>query len=486
MFSIKRLLFNSKIMFTKKTKVVCTIGPATGSVDVLANLLKAGMNVARLNFSHGDHKEHQERVNNLKIASEKAKYPVAVLQDLGGPKIRIGMFKTESVTLVEGKTFVLTTEQIEGDVNRVSVNYPHLPKEVEKGHIIFLHDGKKKLEVLDIKGNDIITKILVGGEIKGKRGLNLPDSDLSISSLTEKDKADLEFGIKNKVDFIALSFVRRPSDIIELRDILNARKSKAKIVAKIETPQALENIDEILSLTDAVMVARCDLAIEIPAEKVPAAQKMIINKCNALGKPVITATQMLESMIKSPVPTRAEVSDIANAILDGTDAVMLSEETTLGDFPVKAVEVMTRVATQVENELLHKKFLETRDHLGIIAEIGESITGSAVRTADRIGAKFIAPFTESGRTARSISRHKPGQHIIAFTPNEVTYRQLLLSFGVLPVLVHKSKDFGEVAQMVHDHILKAKLAKKGDRIVVVTAFPFGKSTETNTLLVETL
>ncbi len=473
-------------MFTKKTKVVCTIGPVTGSVEVLANLLSAGMNVARLNFSHGDHKEHQERVNNLMKASEKAKRPVAILQDLGGPKIRIGMFKTESITLKEGQTFTLTTDAIEGDETRVSVNYPLLPKEVAKGHIIFLHDGKKKLEVIEVKGNNVITKVLVGGDIKGKRGLNLPDSNLSIASLTEKDIKDLEFGIKNKVDFIALSFVRRPSDITELRDILKARKSKAQIIAKIETPQALENIDEILFLTDGIMVARGDLAIEIPAEKVPAAQKMLIHKCNAMGKPVITATQMLESMIKSPVPTRAEVSDVANAILDGTDAIMLSEETTLGDFPVQSVEVMTRVAYQVENGLLHKKFLETHDHMGIIAEIGESITGSAVRTADRVGAKFIAPFTETGRTARSLSRHKASQPIIAFTPNEVTYRQLLLSFGVYPVLVHKSKDFGEVIKMVHDHFVKTKIAKKGDRVVVATAFPFGKSTETNTLLVEIL
>jgi pyruvate kinase len=297
----------------KKTKIVCTIGPATESHASLESLLRAGMNVMRLNFSHGDFSEHQTRVNHLKKAIETTGIPAAILQDLGGPKIRIGMFKTESVMLKEGAKFTLTTDKIEGDENRVSVNYPQFAKEVQKGHIIFLHDGKKKLEVLEVKGNDVITKVIVGGEIKGKRGVNLPDSDLSISSITEKDRADLEFGIKNKVDFIALSFVRRPSDITELRDILKARKSQAKIIAKIETPQSLLCIDEILALADGVMVARGDLAIEIPAEKVPAAQKMLIRKCNELGKPVITATQMLESMIKSPVPTRAEVSDVANA-----------------------------------------------------------------------------------------------------------------------------------------------------------------------------
>lgn len=304
-------------MTSKKTKIVCTIGPATETTEKLTALLKAGMNVMRLNFSHGDFAEHQNRIVNLKKASEITGLNAAVLQDLGGPKIRIGMFKTESVMLVEGKKFTLTIDKVEGDETRVSVNYPKFAKEVKKGHIVFLHDGKKKLEVIDVKGNDVICKILVGGEIKGKRGVNLPDSDLTISSITDKDRADLEFGIKNKVDFIALSFVRRPEDISELREILKARKSKAKIIAKIETPQALTNIDAILDLTDGVMVARGDLAIEIPAEKVPVAQKMLIQKCNERGMPVITATQMLESMIKSPVPTRAEVSDVANAILDG-------------------------------------------------------------------------------------------------------------------------------------------------------------------------
>src|SRR5581483_3100132 len=252
--------------------------------EKLEALLKAGMNVMRLNFSHGDFNEHQNRVNNLKKDMAKTGIPAAILQDLGGPKIRIGTFKTESIVLKEGQKFTLTTEKIDGDETRVSVNYPNFAKEVKKGHIVFLHDGRKKLEVTDVKGPNVVCKVLVGGEIKGKRGVNLPDSDLSISSLTEKDRADLEFGIKNKVDFIALSFVRKPSDITELRDILKARKSKARIIAKIETPQALAHIEPILELTDGVMVARGDLAIEIPAEKVPAAQKMLIRRCNELGK----------------------------------------------------------------------------------------------------------------------------------------------------------------------------------------------------------
>lgn len=470
-------------MITKKTKIVCTIGPATETQEKLEALLKAGMNVMRLNFSHGDFKEHQERVNNLKKAVVKTGISAAILQDLAGPKIRIGMFKTDSVMLKEGAKFTITTDKIEGDENRVSVNYPNFAKEVAKGHIVFLHDGRKKLEVLEVKGNDVICKVLVGGEIKGKRGVNLPDSDLTISALTEKDRADLEFGVKNKVDFFALSFVRRAADITELRDILNAKKSKAKIIAKIETPQSLACIDEILDLVDGIMVARGDLAIEIPAEKVPAAQKMLIRKCNERCLPVITATQMLESMIKAPVATRAEVSDVANAIIDGTDAVMLSEETTLGDFPVHAVETMARVAREVEAGLIKTR----ASHRATGSETtSESITTSAVSTADRVGAKFLVSFTMSGRSARAISSHRPHQPLIVFTPNEVTFRQSILSWGTFPVLVEKTSDFDQITKIVRGFFVQKKIAKKGDKVVMASALPFGKSTETNMLLVETI
>lgn len=468
----------------KRTKIVCTIGPATESQPQLEKLLQAGMNVMRLNFSHGDFNEHQNRVNNLKKATAKTGIPAATLQDLAGPKIRIGTFKTEAIMLKEGAKFTITTDKVEGDETRVSVNYPAFAKEVKKGHIVFLHDGRKKLEVLEVKGNNVVCKVLVGGEIKGKRGVNLPDSDLSISALTEKDRVDLEFGIKNKVDFYALSFVRRPEDITELRDILNAKKSKARIIAKIETPQALANIDGILDLVDGVMVARGDLAIEIPAEKVPAAQKMLIRKCNERGLPVITATQMLESMIKAPVPTRAEVSDVANAILDGTDAVMLSEETTLGDFPVQAVQVMAKVAAETEKGMVKAQLLDAPT--GVTIASGHSVTLSAVKNAHRTGAKFLVSFTESGRSARSMSRHKPEQPIYVFTPNEVTFRQSILSWGTTPVLVKRTADFNEVAKIVREYFLKAKLAKKGDRVVMASALPFGKGTETNMLLIETL
>lgn len=448
-------------MITKKTKIVCTIGPATETEAQLTALLNAGMNVMRLNFSHGDFKEHQGRVDNLKKAILKTGKTAAVLQDLGGPKIRIGMFKTESVMLKEGATFTLTTDKIEGDEKRVSVNYPLLTKEVEKGHIIFLHDGKKKLEVLDVKGNDVITKVLVGGDIKGKRGLNLPDSNLSISSLTEKDREDLEFGIKNKVDFIALSFVRRPSDITELKDILVARKSHAKIIAKIETPQSLECIDEILDLTDGIMVARGDLAIEIPAEKVPAVTKMLIEKCNYLGKPVITATQMMESMIKSPVPTRAEVSDVANAIYDGTDAVMLSEETTLGDYPVQAVEMMSRIAENVEADDRYHANRNGSIHTGTPFDL---IAESAVACAEGSDVELIIAIMDSYDEAQAIASVKPHCPVLVATTNPAIFNQVNLSYGLYPMLIKKNEGLKE-AKM---YAIKQKLVSKGDMIIALS------------------
>jgi pyruvate kinase len=341
------------------------------------------------------------------------------------------------------------------------------------------------LLITDIKGKEITTKVIAGGELKGRRGVNLPDTDLSISSLTEKDKADIAFGLKNKVDFFALSFVRRPSDVQELRDILNKAKSKAGIISKIETPQALENIDEIIALSDAIMVARGDLAVEIPAEEVPLAQKMMIRKCNEAGKPVITATQMLESMIKSPVPTRAEVSDVANAIIDGTDAIMLSEETTLGDFPIQAVEMMTKIAKKIEAESMHEQLLVNgNDHK--ITGVGESICSSAVKTADRVGAKFIVALTKYGYSARMTSRHKSPKPILVVTPELDTFNKVCLSFGCFPLHIDAFKNFDDALDHIKPLMVKEKLVKKGDKIVVVSGVPFNKVTESNVFMVETL
>ncbi len=467
----------------KKTKIVCTIGPATENHDHLTQLVNAGMNVMRLNFSHGSFDEHQLRVDEIRKVMKKTGKTVAILQDLCGPKIRIGNFRDGTITLHEGKTFTLTTDEIEGTEQRVHVNYPALPLEVKPGTYILLHDGAKKLKVKEVKGNDIITEVIMGGHLSGHKGVNVPGAHLSVNSLTEKDRADLEFGIKNKVDFVALSFVRKASDITELREIMRKRGLNAKIIAKIETPEAVEDFDNILKETDGVMVARGDLAIEIPAEEVPLVQKMLIQKCNTIGKPVITATQMLESMIKNPVPTRAEVSDIANAIIDGTDAIMLSEETTLGSYPVEAVKIMTRIAKRVEKEVY------TRD---TIAEYGDShgvtdvVSQTAVRTAHAIGASLIIALTRGGYTARMIARYRPAERILALTDNPENMASMMLSFGCYPMTVPTFNAVYEIMDVVRATAIENGVGKKGDKVVIVAGMPFGKSSETNMILVETL
>jgi pyruvate kinase len=405
------------------------------------------------------------------------------MQDLCGPKIRIGSFKDGVVTLHEGKTFTLTTDQFEGTEEKVHINYPALPREVKAGTIIMLHDGTKKLKVTEVKGNDIITVVMTGGRLSGNKGVNVPGANLSVNSLTEKDRADLEFGIKNKVDLVALSFVRRASDITELREILNKRGLNARIVAKIETPEAVENFDAILAVTDAVMVARGDLAIEIPTEEVPLVQKMLIRKCNIVGKPVITATQMLESMIKNPVPTRAEVSDIANAIIDGTDAIMLSEETTLGAFPVEAVKIMTRIANRVEKEVY------TRDTIAeyeVSHGVTDVVSQTAVRTAHAIGASLIIALTRSGNTARMIARYRPAERILALTDSAENMASMMLTFGCYPMTVPTFNAVYEIMDVVRATAIENGVGKKGDKVVIVAGMPFGKAGETNMILVETL
>ena len=469
------------INLEKKTKIVCTIGPATTSVEKLSALLEAGMNVVRMNFSHGDFAEHQVKVDNLKVAMKQTGIPCALLQDLAGPKIRIGTFKTEPVMLKEGAFFTLTTDKVEGDENRVSINYAPLPKEVKVGGYIMLHDGKKKLQIVDIKGNDVKCKIIVGGEIKGKRGVNLPGAHLSIASLTDKDKADIAFGLKNKVDFIAFSFVRRPSDVQELRAILAKAKSDAKIIAKIEDQEAIENIDKLVELVDGVMIGRGDLAIEIGAENMPITQKMIIDRCNAAGKPVITATQMFESMIKNATPTRAEVSDVANAIFEGTDAVMLSEETTLGDYPVQAVSMMALVSKTTEAGIVkeHAEMWETTSTL-------DSVAHSAVQVAHDVRAKAIFVLTNSGKSVFMVSRNKPNLPVIGMTASQRTANQLLLSYACKPVVVPRMLTLSEVSKQVREISKKFKIATKGDKVVVVAGMPLGKTTETSAVMVEVI
>ncbi|MBI4993645.1 pyruvate kinase [Candidatus Wolfebacteria bacterium] len=469
----------------KKTKIVASIGPATENKEILEKMALAGMNVVRLNFSHDVHQAHQRRVDYARFVSKKINKPIAVLQDLSGPKIRIGDFYKESIVLKNGQAFIITTENCIGDEKKVSINYKNLHKEIEKGATILLNDGKNELKVEKILGKNVYCRVVYGGEIKGRRGVNLPGSYLKISSLTEKDKKDLLFGIKNNVEYMAISFVRTPNDVLELRDILKKAKADGiKIIAKIETQEAIENLDAILEVADGAMVARGDLAVEVGAEQVPILQKMIIQKCNDIGKPVITATQMLESMIKNPVPTRAEVNDVANAILDGTDAIMLSEETTLGNYPVKVIEVMARVAKHTEENFDYEEILKHK-HL-TQKVITDSVSYAVVNTSHSIGAKVIIALTESGFTPRMISRYKPKQPILSLTSNIKTRNQLALNFGCYSNIIKGFKDVENVIESAKKIVVESKMAAKGDKIVISAGVPFGKSGATNLLIVQTI
>lgn len=467
----------------KKTKIVATLGPASAQEDVLPKMIEAGLNVARLNFSHGSFVEHQRSFDMVRKFSKKLGKPLAVLQDLSGPKIRIGEFYQERVLLTEGDEFVLTTDQkCIGDEHRASISYTNLHKEIKVGEPILLDDGKKKLEVIKIKGEEIVCKVLVGGETKGRRGVNLPGTDLKISCLTEKDRKDVLFGIKNDVEFIALSFVRKASDIEELRAILKKKQCKAQIIAKIETPQAIENIVAILDAADGLMVARGDLAVEVPMERVPILQKDIIKRARQLGKPVIVATQMLESMINSPVPTRAEVNDVANAILDGTDAVMLSEESTLGKFPVEAVMTMNRIALYTEQHYPHKHIMKEGSLLANV--VVDSVTSAVVNTAHEVDARVIIALTESSFTPRMVSRHRPAQHIVVLTPNDRVARKMALSFGCYAYKVKPFQYVGQVVNHARKILVDQGFAKKGDSFVIAAGVPFGHEGGTNLMIVE--
>lgn len=463
------------LLQTKKTKIVATIGPASESPEMLSALIRAGMNVARLNMSHGDHAEQGARIVNIRKVAKELGTPIAILFDLSGPKIRTGEYTTECITIEAGKELVLTSDVIVGGAHRFHVNYPKLPQEVKEGSIIMLDDGKKKLVVERVEGTEIHCRVVVGGELKGRRGVNIPGAYLSISSITEKDMKDLAFGMSHDVDMIALSFVRRVDDVQRLKALLKEAEKKIPVIVKIETQEAIDNLSAILAAADGVMVARGDLAVEVPAEQVPLLQKRIIREANTLGKPVITATQMLESMIQSPVPTRAEVSDIANAIFDGTDAVMLSEESTLGKYPVEAVEMMSRIAETVEASLSETPVVAT--------SIIDTITTSVVDTCESVGAVAIVALTESGYTAQMVARFKPRCPIIALSPNQGTVERLTLVRGVYPFLADAGTTTDDIIVFVSHFLVENKIAKSGDHVVITAGLTFGVPGSTNMLCV---
>lgn len=466
----------------RKTKIVCTIGPASEEVPVLRQLIQQGMNVARLNFSHGSHEEHGNRIRNIRQAAEEEGKIVAVLLDTKGPEIRTRDLKQSEVELKAGETFILTTEDILGDEKKVAVTYSDLPKDVHPGSTILIDDGLIGLNVEDVTDTEVICTITNGGILKNKKGVNIPGMKINLPGITEKDAADIRFGIEQGVDFIAASFVRKPEDVLEIRKILEEKKSSIQIISKIENREGLDNIDGILKVSDGLMVARGDLGVEIPTEDVPIAQKELIRKCNLLGKPVITATQMLDSMQRNPRPTRAEASDVANAIFDGTDAIMLSGETAAGRYPVEAVRTMATIAEKAEStiqykELLRKMSRET-DHT-----ITDSISQAVVHTSHSLDCSGIITATERGYTARMISKYRPRVPIIAVTPHKDVQRKLQLIWGVYPVDGSICDSTDEMFQSAVQSALTTGHVKQGNLVIITAGVPVGKSGTTNLMKV---
>ena len=465
------------------TKIVCTIGPASGDKDTLLKLFEAGMSVARLNFSHGTKEQHLEFIKNIREVEKTTAGFIGILGDLQGPKIRIGELKEKEYQLKAGDTLKITTKPIIGDGKTVSTTYRHLVKDVSEGDLILIDDGNLRLKVIE-KDNDTITcKVLNSAVLKPHKGINIPGVELSTPSITEKDIEFIEFAKENNLDFLAVSFVRKPEDILIVKQHLKG--APIKVIAKIERPEALECIEEIIDVADGVMVARGDLGIEIPLERVPFEQKRIISIANRKNKYVITATQMLESMIEHPTPTRAEVTDIANAILDGTDAIMLSGETSTGKYPVLAVETMQRIAKAAEK---HLKPLDLTDIMQerLKEKSDFAISFSAAAISHLLDVKYIVAFTKSGHTSLLISKQKPATRIITFTTDNHVARQCMAYRGVIPVLCEEIKSIDNIFEFLNPYLKNTGFAECGDRIVLTMGIPFGKPGTTNLLHVMTV
>jgi len=451
----------------RKTKIVCTIGPASEKIETLVEMMKAGMDVARLNFSHGTHEYHEMLIENIRTASEMCDKPVPIIQDLQGPRIRVGRLKNKKVMLRDGEEVILTSRDVKGDERTIPILYPNLEKEVKPGDPVFIADGLLELRVIGFSKEGLRARVIRGGELGERKGVNLPGVDLKVSSITEKDIDDLKFGIERDVDFVALSFVRSPSDILELRRILEDEGAEIPIIAKIEKKEAVERIDEIIEISYGIMIARGDLAVETSPEKVPLIQKEIIHRCNLAGKPVITATQMLESMCSNPRPTRAEASDVANAVFDGSDALMLSAETANGRFPIESVRMMSRIAESVESSRLYQNIVKSRS-IRPEHSITDAIAHSAVDAGECLGASALIIATQSGYTALRVSRYRPLIPIIAVTPSERVCRRLNLSWGTIPILTEVARSYEEFMEDAIELSVKKGLVKKGE-IAVVTA-----------------
>jgi len=468
----------------RKTKIICTLGPACENEEIMRELVLAGMDVARMNFSHGSYQEHKKRIDMLKKIRQETGRPVALLLDTKGPEIRTGRFKNGSVTLSAGDSFTLVHDDILGDERKVSVSYKGLYQDVKKGDRILVDDGLIELEVTEVIDKDIHCTVLNGGVLGDTKGINVPGVEINLPSITQQVIDDIRFGIENDVDFIAASFVRKAEDVTEIRKILDKYNGQdIKIISKIENRQGVNRIDEILLVSDGIMVARGDLGVEIPVEEVPVVQKMLIEKCYRSGKPVITATQMLDSMIRNPRPTRAEASDVANAIYDGTSAIMLSGETAMGRYPVETLKMMSKIAEKAEIAMDYwKRFVNTQHEM--LPTITNAICHATCTTAMDLKASAIITVTKSGYTARMISRFRPDCPIIATTVSPKVQRQLSLSWGVIPYLVKEATSTDEIFDMGIQKALESGLVKHGDLTVITAGVPTGVSGTTNILKVQ--
>jgi pyruvate kinase len=467
----------------RRAKIVCTLGPASESPEIVLKLLELGMDVARLNFSHGTHEDHAGAIARIRAASRQLVRPVAILQDLQGPKIRTGPLQAgrAGVPLAAGDRIVITTErEVLGDERLISTTYAFLAQDVRKGDRLLVDDGLLEFKVLDTDGVRVTAEVVEGGRLKEHKGINLPGVALRVSALSEKDRADLAFGARHGVDFVALSFVRTAGDVEEARAELRALGREVPLIAKIEKPEALENIDEIAVAADGLMVARGDLGVEVPAERVPILQKSIVDRGNQLGKPVIIATQMLDSMMQHPRPTRAEASDVANAVWDGADAVMLSGESASGRFPLLAVQTMDRIVREAERNLSLSRTRAVEPAPPPVP-FNDVVASAAVRAALDAGARCIACFTVGGTTARLLSRYRPHVPIVAYSPEQPIRRRMALYWGVTPRIMEPVRDPDSMARLVSDRLVADGLAGPGDRVIIVYGSPLGEPGATNSI-----
>lgn len=466
-----------------RTRIVCTLGPATASEERIRALIRAGMNVARINFSHGTLVEHGQRVEIIRRVAAQENAVVAILGDLSGPKLRVGELLNNSFTLLPGEVVRFSLDQ-SNEPNTIPLDFPFLGDTLRAGDKMLLDDGTKEVQVVSANSREIQARVINGGELRSRKGVNLPNTALPIPSLTAKDRDNAAWAISQKFDYLALSFVRRATDILELREFLRERDARIPIISKIEKPEALTEIDAILQASDAVMVARGDLGVEMPVEHVPLAQKMIIHKANSLGIPVITATQMLESMIENPRPTRAEASDVANAVLDGSDAIMLSAETAVGKHPIEAVQVMSRIAEHTE-QFMAQEHLNRTKPLKVGQTVTDAIGENTVELAYDLNAKLIVTLTSSGYSARMVARHRPTMPLLAVTIGEETRRRLALVWGVTSVCVPEQLESEQMVAEALDAARELKFVVPGDRVVITAGVPAGITGTTNMLQVRT-